>query len=272
MQFKGKIGTVPAEILVDSGAGVNIVSQSFAQKAGLLVNEAPSDIQVSMPDGESSSVVGTCNMRVKIQAYQCLVMCYVIPLADHCDAILGEPWLLRHSAYLDYENRCTVLRKGCKRIKLSCERPSQKLQAEHSKPAASLVLSAVQARKAVSKGEGAIVLLVTQSGKSESVHVSAVTNDDKSFQQQSQTDHTLIPQSDMQSILREYQDCFPESLPDGLPPERDVAHTIPTEPGVPPFKPMYRLSPKENAEVKCQVAEGLRQQIIESTVSLGFLK
>ena len=37
---------------------------------------------------------------------------YVIPLADHFDAILGEPWLLRHSAYLDYGNRCTVLRKG----------------------------------------------------------------------------------------------------------------------------------------------------------------
>ena len=37
--------------------------------------------------------------------------------------------------------------------------------------------------------------------------------------------------------------------------------------GVPPFKPIYRLSPKENAEVKLQVAQGLRQQIIESSSS-----
>ena len=150
-------------------------------------------------------------------------------------------------------------------ITLSCEKLSQKLQAK--KPAASLVLSAVQARKAVSKGAGAMFLLVTQSDKSGGVHVSAVTNNHRSFQQQSQTDHTLVPQSDMQSILHEFKDRFPESLPDGLPPERVVAHTIPTGPGVPPFKPIYRLSPKENAEVKRQVAERLKQQIIEPSSS-----
>ena len=73
MQYNGKIGNVPAEILVDSGAGVNIISQKFAEKAGLSVDEASSDIQVSVPDGESSSVVGKCNMRLTIQSYQCLV-------------------------------------------------------------------------------------------------------------------------------------------------------------------------------------------------------
>ena len=40
MQFKGKIGSVPSEILIDSGAGVNIISQKFAEKAGLSRNEA----------------------------------------------------------------------------------------------------------------------------------------------------------------------------------------------------------------------------------------
>ena len=34
-----------------------------------------------------------------------------------------------------------------------------------------------------------------------------------------------------------------------------------------PFKPIHELSPKENAEVKRQVAEGLRQQIIEPSSS-----
>ena len=118
-------------------------------------------------------------------------------------------------------------------VTLSYEKPSQELQAD--KPAASLVLSTVQARKAVSKNAGAMFLLVTQSDKSESVHVSAVTKDDKSFEQQSQTDHSLVPESDMQSMLHEYQDHFPESLPDGLPPERDDAYTIATEPGCASF-------------------------------------
>ena len=65
----------------------------------------------------------------------------------------------------------------------------------------------------------------------------------------------------MQSTLHEHEDRFPESLPDGLPPKSHAVHTTPTKPGVPPFKPTDGLSPKENVEVKHQVAEGLRQQI-----------
>ena len=61
-------------------------------------------------------------------------------------------------------------------------------------------------------------LLVTKSDESQNMHVSAVTKGDKSFQQQSQTDHILTPQSDIQSTLQEYTDRFSESLPGGLPP------------------------------------------------------
>jgi len=57
-----------------------------------------------------------------------------------------------------------------------------------------------------------------------------------------------------------------------LPPERDVAHAIATEPGAPPFKLIYRLSPAENAEIERQIAESLRRGIAEpSSSSLGAL-
>ena len=46
-----------------------------------------------------------------------------------------------------------------------------------------------------------------------------------------------------------------------------MAHTLSTESGVPPFKPIYRLSPAEDAEVDCQIAEGLRRGIIEPSSS-----
>ncbi len=111
----------------------------------------------------------------------------------------------------------------------------------------------MQARKAIRKGANAIFLLVNKTD--EGVHVSAVTKDDKSGSQQSHADNTLVPQSELQSILHEYKDCFPEVLLDGLPPERDVAHTLSTESGVPPFKPIYRLSPAEDAEAEHQITE-----------------
>ncbi len=57
MQLKGKLGCEPAECLIDSGAGLNGISQQFAEKHGLSVNKL-ADAQVSMPDGESSPVIG----------------------------------------------------------------------------------------------------------------------------------------------------------------------------------------------------------------------
>ena len=119
----------------------------------------------------------TGRVRVRIQAYRCLVTFHVMRLADHFDAILDEPWLLRHSAYLDYKDRCVVLRKGCKRISLHCGKPAQKLSAKRA--VADLSLSAMQAKKAVRKGASAMYLLVTKGHNSDKVHVSAMPADDK---------------------------------------------------------------------------------------------
>lgn len=96
---------------VDSGAGDNFVSEAFARRAGIRIETAP-EAQVTLPDGEPSPVVGQCQVRVRLHAYQCPVTFLVTPLADHFDMILGEPWLLHHKAYLDYGGMCCVLRKG----------------------------------------------------------------------------------------------------------------------------------------------------------------
>ena len=116
MEFKSKVGCVPAEFLLDSGAGVSFVSHQFAEKAGLSWDKPSEDFQVSMPDGSVSPVIGQCKVCVRIQAYQCMVMLLVADLADHYDVILGESWMLQHSAYLDYGKKCVVLRKGHKRV------------------------------------------------------------------------------------------------------------------------------------------------------------
>jgi len=139
-----------------------------------------------------------------------------------------------------------VLKKGQKRITLHCEKPAKSLS-KPEQPSALLILSGMQARK----GASAMFLLVTKTD--EGVHVPAVTKHDKSGNQQSHADGALVPQSELQSVLHEYKNWFPEVLPDGLPPESDAAHKIPTESGLALFKPIYRLSPAENAEVERQM-------------------
>ena len=182
MQFKGKLGCVPADILVDSGAGLNCISAEFAKKAGIRWDKAPG-VQITQPDGTTGSVLGKCSIRVRIQAYQCLVTFHVMHLADHFDAILGEPWLLQHSTYLDYDKKCVVVRKGNKRVALHCEEPDQKLTAKTG--VAELSLSAMQAKKAISKGAGAMYVLVSKA-ETDSFSVSA----------RHVADHPLMSESD----------------------------------------------------------------------------
>ena len=65
----------------------------------------------------------------------------------------------------------------------------------------------------------------------------------------------------LDSVKSEFADVFAE--PSGLPPDRGIEHVIPLEPNAqPPFKRMYRLSPSELVEVKPQVTELLKNQLI----------
>lgn len=61
--FRAKWGCMPAEFLLDLGAGVSFVSRHFAEKAGLSWDKASEDFQVSMPDGSLSPVIGQCKVR-----------------------------------------------------------------------------------------------------------------------------------------------------------------------------------------------------------------
>ncbi|CAI7769555.1 unnamed protein product, partial [Closterium sp. NIES-54] len=71
----------------------------------------------------------------------------------------------------------------------------------------------------------------------------------------------------MQVLAEEFKEVF-ETIPNGLPPDRAVGHTIPVEPGkVPPFRPLYRLSPAEYEEAKQQIEEYLRKGWIEPSAS-----
>ena len=56
----------------------------------------------------------------------------------------------------------------------------------------------------------------------------------------------LVPQADLRRLLDEYKDVFPEDLPSGLPPDRDIGHTIVLEPNsFPPYRRNRRMSPPE---------------------------
>jgi hypothetical protein len=68
-------------------------------------------------------------------------------------------------------------------------------------------------------------------------------------------DHSTIP-FPLLSLLKEFQDVFPDELPHGLPPLRGIKHRIDLILGAPlPNHTAYRTNPDETKEIKCQIHE-----------------
>lgn len=86
------------------------------------------------------------------------------------------------------------------------------------------------------------------------------------IQEWSNTKWQVDPRAE--DLLKEYQDLFPEQLPAGLPPKREVDHRIDLEPGSkPPWRPLYRMSPLELDELKKQIEEMLERGAIQPSRS-----
>jgi hypothetical protein len=72
----------------------------------------------------------------------------------------------------------------------------------------------------------------------------------------------------VKKLLAEFRDVFPDDLPSGLPPKREVDHRIELEVGsTPPTKAPYRMSPIELDELKRQLAELISKGFIQPSKS-----
>ena len=72
----------------------------------------------------------------------------------------------------------------------------------------------------------------------------------------------------LREIIEEYRDVFPNTLPKGRPPKKNIVHEINTEPGVESVSRLpYRLSPAEQDEMEEQVKHLLAQGFIRPSHS-----
>ncbi|XP_062089604.1 uncharacterized protein LOC133796139 [Humulus lupulus] len=83
---------------------------------------------------------------------------------------------------------------------------------------------------------------------------------------------TLAPltqkQSDIVSLLQEFEDVLPEEIPYSLPPIRGIEHQIDFIPGASiPNRPAYRSNPEETKELQRQVGELLEKGYVRESMS-----
>ena len=76
----------------------------------------------------------------------------------------------------------------------------------------------------------------------------------------------VVHKKSLEKLIREYRDVFPEKLPEGAPPNREVQYRTEIEPGSErPYRPPYRLDPAEQNELEEQIKDLLAQGFIRTS-------
>ena len=78
---------------------------------------------------------------------------------------------------------------------------------------------------------------------------------------------SILPK-EIKDMLGDYQDIIVDDLLDALPPKRSISHHIDLIPGASlPNTVAYRMTPKENEEIKNQVHKLLDKGLIKESLS-----
>ncbi|XP_021730697.1 uncharacterized protein LOC110697622 [Chenopodium quinoa] len=81
-------------------------------------------------------------------------------------------------------------------------------------------------------------------------------------------DEQLKRPVELEAILREFKDMFPDELPPGLPPIRGIEHQIDLIPGAPlPNKVAYRSNPEETKEMQRKIEELMTRGYVRESMS-----
>jgi len=224
--------------LFDSGATHDYIDSAFVAKCG--IKQYPAEGRVSCAGGKGVPVTNYVLARVQVQALSETVEMYVADMpSPNVHVILGQTWLKKHKGVISYAENCVMFWQGNRRAKLKCVCGDPALPPPPSLPYGSRNFVEFQAD--VKKGCRYFVVNVMAHEEEEGGAVSA-PDCGKPFK------------AVFHPVVEEYPDVFAD-LPAGLPPDRGVGHSINTGNSPPVSRNMYRLSPKEKAEVERQLKE-----------------
>src|SRR6202163_689507 len=226
--------------MVDSGSTGDFIREEYVRKHFIHVKQYERPKSVWLADGKQHTVTHYAECVMHLGDIVESIMLSVIPLVGY-DVIVGTTWLKRHNPSINWSTGMVTVDSNGKQ----CVLP----QLTENSGRSIEMISALQFKREVEKGEQ-MYLAFIQPASEES------------------TDSKASVLGDASHIINEFKDVFPEDLPSGLPPRREVDHHIELEPGQrPPSKPTYRLSQPETDELKKQLADLLANGYIRESKS-----
>ena len=274
MLFKLKIFIKgqPATALIDSGASCCFLNSKFVEQHDIPTRSNSKPQQVKLATGVKAQVERFApKVDIRVNSYHDIQRFMVLPL-DGNDVILGMTWLRRlnpkinwrrnlvrlwhrnrnHTFKVITHNTSTrVLQNSQLQQQLPPERQEQQQTEQlQSHPVQCSIITARGVRKMFKKEQVESLILGTVTIKTE-------TEEKKE-----------VLEKCTREIRSEYKDLFPEELPPGLPPKREVDHRIELLPGSQPvYRSIYKMSPGELDEMRKQLDQLLSNGFIRPSTS-----
>lgn len=246
--IQGKV----CSLIIDGGSCTNVASSQMVEKLNLKPTAHPHPYNIQwLNQGKGLQVSSRCLIAFSIgKNYFDEIWCDIIPM-DACHILLGRPWMfdrrVMHSGYLN----TYIFSKDGKKITLA---PLSPLQLVKNKPQK----NPDQTEMLLTQGEP---LLKASYHEFRAFKEWILLNQDEP-----ETTPQIHPLA--QALLNQFTHVFPDEIPNGLPPKRDIQHHIDFIPGaILPNKPAYRMNPKDTLEIQGQVDELITKGLVRESLS-----
>ncbi|KAK1596218.1 hypothetical protein QYE76_018557 [Lolium multiflorum] len=277
-QTRAGINGKSIKVIIDGGSCHNLASTELCTKLNLPLRKHPHPYHVQwLSDNGNVKIQHTVTISFKIGAYEDTIDCDVVPMTV-CHMLLGRPWQYDKKANHDGYTNAYSFKVNDKTYILRPMTPSQVI-ADNAKALArakeATITSELRGERVIHQKESErhkpyvsemkSVLLATKSEMREVHHNPSTTLHYVLIckgPSEETNDLTNIPSS-LLSLLKEFQDVFPDELPHGLPPLRGIEHRIDLIPGAPlPNRAAYRTNPEDTKEIQRQIQDLLAKGTI----------
>ncbi|KAF8106014.1 hypothetical protein N665_0148s0002 [Sinapis alba] len=248
--------------VIDSGSCRNVVSEKAVEKLGITREKHPAPYNLGwLNDTASIRITQRAIVPFSIGLhYKDCLYCDVAPI-DFCHLLLGRPWEFDRKIIHDGAKNTYSFVWDSKKIVLL---PSPDTASPPSKSTPPTPFSTTPPLKSQSSSPSTLLCSYSTFGtefRAEGFAFALVPSASHSLA-------TLLPSSALDDVLSNFADVFPNELPEGLPPLRDIQHQIDFVPGATlPNRPHYRMSPLEHEELRLQVEHLLRKGNIKESLS-----
>jgi hypothetical protein len=282
IKLSGYFNGFPSVFMIDSGSTENFVSETLTRRHGLQVEPLKLKQLITLANGSNTwCLTHVPHGRIQIGSFKEELLDLRVTALDHCDVILGKPWLTKHNPDIDWRtNKVFISTPDSLRYDLSApetlesperplDTPDDAVDASKTPANQSPLKQLPTAAEPRAAELSALQVKRLATSNPESLYLVVIEHDNDNATPA--TLSTVISQPGdewTQRLLKEYQDVFPDDLPPGLPPQRAVDHRIELLPDSrPASRPLIRMSPRELDVLKKHLTELYDKGFIEPSTS-----